>query len=123
LEISVGRASDILVTSGDGRVAGSGLTTFMANVEGLGGYQIEQAEDLSVTVRLVTDERFTEAPRETIRTKLAGVLGPEIPLAFEDVESIPPTRSGKVQPVISRAKVQLSRDDDVQRVSGSEERE
>jgi len=110
MEVSVGRSSDVFVTSGGGLVAGSGLTTFMANHEGLQLYQIEQATDRSVTVRLVTDERFTEASRDRIRTKLGNIFGPDIPLNVVDVEDIPRTRSGKIRPIISQARIQLTRE-------------
>jgi len=116
MEVSVGRTSDILVTSGGGLVAGSGLTTYMANVEGLRSYQIEQAEDHSVTVKIVTDERFTAGAEETIHQKLAGVLGQDIPLTFVHADSIPPTRSGKVRPIVSRAQVRLTGRSEIRKI-------
>ncbi len=121
MEISVGRSSDVFVTSGGGLVAGSGLTTFMANHEGLKLYQIEQATDRSVTVRLVTDARFAEASRERIRTKLGNIFGPDIPLTVVDVDDIVRTSSGKIRPIISQARVQLTRENAPDQIARGDE--
>jgi len=110
MQISVGRSTDMLVNSAGGFVAGTGVATLMANKEGLRRFQVEQAEDRSVTVRLVTDGRFTEASRQWIRDKLESILGPQIPVSLVEVDDIPLTRSGKHRPVITHVRVQLGRD-------------
>jgi phenylacetate-CoA ligase len=97
----VGRETDRLWLPAGGWVDGLMLPHLMKD-HPVRTFQVAQAADYSVTVRVVPLAGFTETTRERIRRAVADSLR-GVPVAVQAVDEIAPTRSGKGRPVVSDA--------------------
>ena len=65
-------------------------------------FQVVQAKDRSITLRLVPDETFTDMDREAIRARCREYLG-QLPVRIEEVQTIAERANGKRQVVVVEA--------------------
>ena len=97
-----GRVTDDLRLPSGQVAAGEALTqTFEASPDSVRQFQIAQAADYSITVRCILGTRpDAPAQAEAAITRLRGILGGEVPVSLEVVDSIP-HEGGKVRYITS----------------------
>ena len=101
------KAEDIVVTK-DGRfISPSVLTHPFKPLHSIRLSQIVQEELDRVVVKVVPDERFSEADAERLRAALKQRLGPEMRIEIEVVASISRTTAGKFRWVVSKVPLPL----------------
>jgi len=76
---------------------------------GIAAYQVFQAPDYSVDVRLVKAPNQTPEQDELMRRVIAQRLGPDIPVRYRYVDRIERSPTGKLLPVVSQAPLTLAR--------------
>lgn len=100
LEVS-GREADRICLPGGKWVNGVTFPHLMKDYP-VSDFQIVQARDLSLTIRVVSGPEFNEAALDQIRN-VVEANAPGIPISFEMVDRIPRTKANKWRPVISEA--------------------
>lgn len=103
----VGRETDRVWLPGGGWVDGLGFPHLMKDFP-VREFQVVQARDLSVAVRVVPRPGFTAQVAEQIRVLVvANVAG--VAVSVQAVDEIPRTRAGKWRPVLSEAEAPTAR--------------
>jgi phenylacetate-CoA ligase len=98
-----GRITDTLVRLDGSRVEGILFNViFTGLAKAVRQFQVVQAKDRSITLRLVPDESFTEMDREAIRARCREYLG-QLPVRIEEVRTIAERANGKRQVVVVEA--------------------
>jgi phenylacetate-CoA ligase len=98
-----GRVTDTLRRQDGSRVEGILFNVIFTELaDAVRQFQVVQASDRSITLRLVLDPSFTEAHRSGIRARCRQYLG-DLPLQIEEVQSIAEHANGKRQVVIAEA--------------------
>jgi phenylacetate-coenzyme A ligase PaaK-like adenylate-forming protein len=97
----VGRSTDRIVLPGGRWVHGIEFPHLMKDFP-VRDFQVVQASDLAIEVRLVPDAAFTPAHRAALQHTLGANL-PGVPLTVREVPDIPRTAANKWRPVISEA--------------------
>jgi len=96
------------VVTKDGRfISPSVLTHPFKPLHSIKLSQIVQEEPDRVVVKIVPDERFSDADAAQLRSALQQRLGAEMRLEIQVVESIPRTATGKFRWVISKVPLPL----------------
>jgi len=101
LHAVLGRSTDRVVLPGGRWVHGLEFPHLMKDFP-VRDFQVVQARDLTVEVRLVPGASFTPALRATLQRALQANL-PDVPLTLREVSHIPRTAANKWRPVISEA--------------------
>lgn len=95
----VGRTDDVIRTP-SGRLVGR-LDPAFKNMPGLKEAQIIQTATNSITVKVVVSDCELDVVERTLRQNLAARLEPSMTIHVNQVESIPRSKSGKFQSVLS----------------------
>jgi phenylacetate-CoA ligase len=105
------KAEDIVVTPSGKMISASVLTHPFKMVNGINQSQIIQEHVDKLTLKLVTDDRFTRNEEKSLIENLRYRLGDMIIFNIEYVNDIPRTKSGKFRWVISHVpKGKLNKD-------------
>jgi phenylacetate-CoA ligase len=103
LEAVQGRDADYVVTPSGALISGISLTeNFALHIAGAAQVQIVQETVTFLRVRMVTDDRFTDASRRRVGELVAGMFGPAMRHEVEVVDAIPQEPSGKYRFCISK---------------------
>ena len=103
LEKVEGRDADYVVTPAGSLISGISLTeNFAVLVGGVAQMQLVQEEVTFLRVRMVPDERFTDASRGQIAKLVADTFGPAMRHEVELVDAIPQEPSGKYRFCVSK---------------------
>ena len=95
------KCENIVVTNTGKHISPSLLTFFFKNSGDIKESQIKQRADGSVVIKLVKGPEYKTKDGEDIVKKMHTVLGDDIRVILEYVDSIPRTNNGKYQWVIS----------------------
>jgi phenylacetate-CoA ligase len=98
-----GRTGSMLVGTRGAHASGTTLASVMSSRRIPGQLQFVQAEDLSVTVRVVPEPGFGASDRARIVEGVRELLGDELPVEVVEVAEIPRSASGKYIFAESRA--------------------
>jgi phenylacetate-CoA ligase len=98
-----GRIGSMLVGTRGAHASGTTLASVMSSRRIPGQLQFLQAEDLSVTVRVVPEPAFGASDRARIVEGVRELLGDELPVEVVEVAEIPRSASGKYIFAESRA--------------------
>ena len=120
MKLTEGRTHDLLTTSRGTWLPGEFFPHLMKEFPGVAAFQVHQAADLSVTVRLVTTAVFSPEQEAAMRREVEKALGPGIPVTYERVSEIPRTASGKLRFTVSEVPVDLARGSAARAASESE---
>jgi len=99
----MGRDADYVLKPDGGLISGISLTeNFAMHIAGAAQVQLVQETLTHLRVRLVPDERFTDASRQQIAKLVAAMFGPAMKHEVELVDAIPQEPSGKYRFCISK---------------------
>jgi phenylacetate-CoA ligase len=105
VSLAEGRSEDWLVTEAGSLVHPQAISMWVHKIPGIWRYQAVQEEPTRFTMNLVaapgTDRT---AIRAQVERELEAVLGEHVELEISFSDSLPRSRSGKVQPVISKVR-------------------
>jgi phenylacetate-CoA ligase len=102
MKIIEGRVVDF-ITLPDGNMASPYLLTCaIEKTPGIAKYQIVQKEKDSIIVLIIQSQEFTQHTIISIRRSLEKVLGKDIQIEVNIVDCLPPDKSGKFRPVLSK---------------------
>lgn len=96
------KAEDIVVTPEGKMISASVLTHPFKMVNGINKSQIIQESEKQITLKLVTDSRFTADEEKSLLENFRYRVGDSIDIRIEQVSDIPRTKSGKFRWVISK---------------------
>jgi phenylacetate-CoA ligase len=102
-----GRVLDMIIGPDGHALAGEFFPHLFKDHPEIDRYQIHQASDHAITVKLVAGRGFTAALPSLITKKLRELLGPRTTIAVEVVPSIPLTQGGKHRHVVSEVSPRL----------------
>jgi phenylacetate-CoA ligase len=101
-----GRTQSIIVGTRKQYVPGSFFLHFLKDYDyALRQFQIEQTEPEKLVFRIVKTNRFNEDILSNILSTMQETVGPDMNIEVEYVDSIPLSRTGKVQVALSRLKL------------------
>ncbi|MDO9315430.1 MAG: AMP-binding protein [Burkholderiaceae bacterium] len=100
-----GRTTDFVVAADGTVMHGLALIYVLRDLPGLRQFKIIQESQLETRVLLVTDPGFDAALLEDLPRKIRARLGDAVHVAVEQVDDIPPERSGKFRYVVSRVEI------------------
>jgi phenylacetate-CoA ligase len=102
LESIEGRTFDV-VMSGEGKSAGGFFWTYLSRaVPGIKQYQIEQRDRGGVIFRIVKGPDWKEQNQAKLEQEIKSNMGDTFGVAFEFVDHIPMSRSGKFRFIVSK---------------------
>ena len=99
-----GRNSDIITTPNGSQLIVHFFTGLFEFIEGVDQFQVTQAQPDEIEVKIVKNEKFTDADRQKIADEIKTGGGDELKIKFNFVEQIPLASSGKRRFVISKIK-------------------
>ena len=102
MESIEGRDTDIVVTPKGGFLVVHFFTILFEYIEGVEQFQVIQERIDRLRIKIVKNEKFTDADLRHIITWIKKHAGEEMEVNVEFVDSIPPTKSGKRRFVISK---------------------
>ncbi len=97
-----GRTTDFVVAADGTVMHGLALVYILRDLPGVRQFKIIQESRLETRVLLVTDPTFDTSMLDAIPIRFRARLGDAVQVAVEQVEDIPPERSGKFRYVVSR---------------------
>jgi phenylacetate-CoA ligase len=97
-----GRSLDVVTTPGGRRVGGTFWTILFRLRPGMDRFQVVQTADDRVTVRYVAAQPLAAGAADFFRARIADTCGPDLDVAFERVDDIPPGPGGKFRLVVGR---------------------
>ena len=97
-----GRTTDFVVAADGTVMHGLALIYVLRDLPGLRQFKIIQESRLETRVLLVTDPTFDASMLDVIPRKFRARLGDAVQVSVEQVDDIPPERSGKFRYVVSR---------------------
>jgi phenylacetate-CoA ligase len=98
-----GRVLDMLIGPDGQALAGEFFPHLLKDHPEIDRFQVHQARDHTITIKLVAGRGFTAALPQLITHKLRELLGPRAKIAVEVVTSIPLTQGGKHRLIVSEA--------------------
>jgi phenylacetate-CoA ligase len=104
LAMVVGRDTDIVVTPKGNPLIVHFFTGIFEHEQDIKQFRIVQHENRDLLVEYVTDREDHDPVLDRLRERMNHNSGEELPLTFKRVGSIPPTKSGKPQIVLSLLK-------------------
>ena len=102
MESIKGRDTDIVVTPNGGFLVVHFFTILFEHIEGVEQFQVIQDKIDRLRIKIVKNEKFTDADLNYIISWIKRHAGDEMEVDIEFVDSIPPARSGKRRFVISK---------------------
>ena len=103
-----GRISDMVYTSQGKAISGTALLHVFLTPMGVRQFQLVQDSYEKLTIKVIMDQPFTEQHRNNVIALLTGrykaILGEEMEISVEIVDTIPATPAGKRKVVISNVK-------------------
>ena len=110
LETVEGRDADYVVTPTGALISGISLTeNFAVLIRGAAQVQLIQETVTHLRVRMVTDDRFTDASRAQVAKLVADTFGPTVRHDLELVDAIPQEPSGKYRFCVSKVAAEYLR--------------
>jgi phenylacetate-CoA ligase len=97
-----GRITDVIVTRDGKYVSSPVFTLVFKDLEHVKEYQIIQESYEKIKVKIVKRGQYSEQDSNYIISGMKKIIGEDVQIEIEFVDSIPPTRSGKRRVVISR---------------------
>ena len=98
----VGRRLDVVVTAAGVRLPGEFFPHVIKDFPAVRQFQVVQSEDGAIDVKLVVGQRWSESARDELELRIRRAVGDATTLRVLSVDSIPLTRAGKLQVVVSR---------------------
>ncbi len=105
MESIEGRVGDLVVTPSGNFLLPNFFTNLFKDIEGVNKFRILQENQYRIDIKLVKNEKFTKEDADYILKKIKGMVGEDVEVNIEFVDSIPPTRSGKERFVISKVNI------------------
>jgi phenylacetate-CoA ligase len=88
-------------------LAGEFFPHLLKDYSDVARFQVHQAKDRAITLRLVPGEGYTEATAQRIEAKVREFLGAHASLKIEIHADIPVTRGGKFRVAVSEVPIDL----------------
>ncbi len=109
LAMTGGRVCELITTARGTWLPGVFFPHLFKEFPGVGAFQVRQARDRAVEIRIVRTEAWTPEQEERYAAEIRKVLGEDLPVAYVHVERIETTAAGKLRPTMSEVPVDLVR--------------
>ncbi len=96
-----GRALDVILAPNGNRIGGTYWTILMRSRGSIELFQIKQTSLTDISIKYKSADRLTDSEIDFFNHEIKTKCGDEMKVAFEKVEKIPETRSGKHRIIIS----------------------
>lgn len=90
-----GRKLDIIKTNDGGKIPGELFPHMFKDFEGIERFQVIQKEITGITIKLVCNDKFSDADKEMIRAEINKYDNGVLDVVFDIVDEIPLTKAGK----------------------------
>ncbi len=102
-----GRTDDLFVTPSGELHTSPGLIVYFKAVSGISQFRIIQESLKCITVQIKPDKNFSEEIPKQIKETLLKLMGGDLDIRVEVVDTIPPDPSGKLRSIISKVDKEL----------------